>query len=44
MFWIALELRSSKIGLIIKLPQSVKKLIVFKRNRVAESGNSQETT
>jgi len=42
MFRIALELKSSKMGLIliIKLSLPVEKLIAFKRNRLAKSDNS----
>ena len=40
MYWIALELRSSKMGFIIKLSLPAKKLIAFKRKRVATSGNT----
>ena len=40
MFWIALELRSSKMGFIIKLSPLFKKLIAFKRKKVAISGNT----
>jgi len=40
MFWIALEMGSSKMGLIIKSFQPVKKLIAFKSHRVVKSGNT----
>jgi len=40
MFWIALELRRSKMGFIIKLSLPVQELIEFKRKIVATSGNT----
>jgi len=39
-FWIALELRSSEIRLIITLSLPVTKLIAFKKKRIAKSGNA----
>ena len=37
---IALELRRSKMGFVIKLSLPVTELIAFKRKRVATSGNT----
>jgi len=42
MFWIALELRNPKTGLIIKLSLPVKNLAAFKNDRLAQSGNTEE--
>jgi len=41
MFWIALELRSSKMGLIFKLSLPVRKIIAFKGDSFAKSGNTE---
>jgi len=40
MFWIALELRISKMGLIAKLSLPVKLLNAFLRNGFTKSGNA----
>jgi len=39
MFWNALELSNSNMGLIIWLSLLVKKLTAFKNDRVVKSGN-----
>ena len=40
MFWIARDLKNSKMGLIIKFFISVKKLTVFRNDQVVKFGNT----
>jgi len=42
MFWIALELGNSKMGLKVILSLLVKKLSAFENDEVAKSGNTGE--
>jgi len=40
MFWIALELRNSNVGFIIRLSKQVKRLTLFEIDGVAKYGNT----